>query len=377
MVPLTSHDVHTLLRALRTLYAPCDLDAFPAQLHAALQQVVAAESISFNEINPRRQRVRAVAHPPEATLPESAAILARHLHEHPLISRYQQTRDGRAYKISDFLTPLHFHRLGLYNELYRPLGMEDQMALALPTPPPLVLGIALNRRRRSFSARDRRLLNLLRPHLTQAYSNAELRTQMRQELRRLRQALEALERGLILLDRRGRVRLMTARARQWLPRYFGRYSQPASRLPPALRQWIRQQQAQLRHDDVVPPPLAPLVVQGEGARLLVRCLPGPSAEEILLLLDEQPTEVAAASLERLGLSRREAEVLGWVMQGKTNPEVAIILGISARTVQKHLERIYQKLGVETRTAAAARALGVLDLRRHWKYPGGKAPTYDH
>jgi DNA-binding CsgD family transcriptional regulator len=58
----------------------------------------------------------------------------------------------------------------------------------------------------------------------------------------------------------------------------------------------------------------------------------------------------------LNLSARESEILALVAAGKTNGEIATILAISARTVQKHLEHIFQKLGVETRTAAAIRAL---------------------
>jgi DNA-binding CsgD family transcriptional regulator len=60
--------------------------------------------------------------------------------------------------------------------------------------------------------------------------------------------------------------------------------------------------------------------------------------------------------DRLGLTRREVEVLTWVTDGKTNSEIGLILGTSPRTVQKHLEHIFEKLGVEARTAAAARAL---------------------
>ncbi|CBE68380.1 protein of unknown function [Candidatus Methylomirabilis oxygeniifera] len=59
--------------------------------------------------------------------------------------------------------------------------------------------------------------------------------------------------------------------------------------------------------------------------------------------------------ERLGLTRREVEVLTWVTDGKTNAEIGEILDTSPRTVQKHLEHIFEKLGVGTRTAAAARA----------------------
>jgi DNA-binding CsgD family transcriptional regulator len=61
-------------------------------------------------------------------------------------------------------------------------------------------------------------------------------------------------------------------------------------------------------------------------------------------------------LQSFGLSRREAEVLRWLTEGKRDGEIAVILGISARTVQHHLQRIYAKLNVETRTAAVAVAL---------------------
>ncbi len=64
-------------------------------------------------------------------------------------------------------------------------------------------------------------------------------------------------------------------------------------------------------------------------------------------------------LTTLGLSPREAEVLLWVAQGKTNPEIGSILGISEETVKKHMKQVLATLAVETRTAAALRALEVL------------------
>jgi DNA-binding NarL/FixJ family response regulator len=71
----------------------------------------------------------------------------------------------------------------------------------------------------------------------------------------------------------------------------------------------------------------------------------------------KPTEPASPQqLEPLGLTPREAEVLFWVAQGKTNPEIATITGVQLTTVKKHLESIYTKLGVENRTTAAALAL---------------------
>jgi DNA-binding CsgD family transcriptional regulator len=88
--------------------------------------------------------------------------------------------------------------------------------------------------------------------------------------------------------------------------------------------------------------------------LTVRLVSQPP--DSVLLLQETATRVDPTVLSRLGLSLRESEVLAWTASGKTNPAIGKLLHISSRTVQTHLERVYRKLGVETRTAAAARAL---------------------
>jgi DNA-binding NarL/FixJ family response regulator len=79
--------------------------------------------------------------------------------------------------------------------------------------------------------------------------------------------------------------------------------------------------------------------------------------EVLIRLNQFDPEGDAAKLQtRLGLTEREAEVLLWISYGKSNADISDVLAISPRTVQKHLERIYEKLGVETRAAAAAIAI---------------------
>lgn len=68
---------------------------------------------------------------------------------------------------------------------------------------------------------------------------------------------------------------------------------------------------------------------------------------------------SATPLESLGITQREAEVLLWVAQGKTNSDIASILGLSEGTVKKHLVHIFEKLGLESRSSAALRAIEVL------------------
>jgi DNA-binding CsgD family transcriptional regulator len=79
---------------------------------------------------------------------------------------------------------------------------------------------------------------------------------------------------------------------------------------------------------------------------------GPNEFLLRLAKDSSPDMPAALTAE-LGLTARESEVLSWLSKGKTNRDIAQILGLSPRTVDKHLEQIYAKLGVENRTAAAA------------------------
>ena len=74
-----------------------------------------------------------------------------------------------------------------------------------------------------------------------------------------------------------------------------------------------------------------------------------------------PLVVLEALVQSFGLTAREAEVLYWVVKGKINRDIGDILGASPATVKKHLERIHAKLGVETRTAAAAMAINRVPL----------------
>ena len=95
-----------------------------------------------------------------------------------------------------------------------------------------------------------------------------------------------------------------------------------------------------------------------GAALVVRLVVDASGREALVIT-ERRDRPAADRLTTLGLSRREADVLALVAEGKRNAEIAQLLFVSSRTVKKHLEGVYRKLGVHTRTAAAALALSLL------------------
>ncbi len=94
-------------------------------------------------------------------------------------------------------------------------------------------------------------------------------------------------------------------------------------------------------------------------RIMALSTPSNSTKARVFLMEESGAPQKPASLMSLGLTARQAEVLFWIAQGKSNPDIALILNASVRTIHKHVEHILEKLGVESRQAAAIQALSVL------------------
>jgi DNA-binding response OmpR family regulator/DNA-binding CsgD family transcriptional regulator len=169
-----------------------------------------------------------------------------------------------------------------------------------------------------------------------------------------RHALDAFGHASIALrPRDGRVLWQTPLARELMQRYFDDGAEAPAHAPASLCAWVR---ARVAGEDV---PAHWSAVAGTR-RLRCSLHPASAEDEWLVVLTESDNAAAVEALAlRLRLTAREAEVLYWVAQGKTNRDIGEILGTSPKTVTKHLEHVFEKLGVETRTAAASRVLGTL------------------
>ena len=237
-----------------------ELDEFREGLVVALLRAVPCDWVSVNQVSADPAEVWALVEP--AVDDDIHDGFARYGHQNPLVRRALETRDSRAYRMSDVISRDEFHELELYREVYARIGLEYQLAFILPFEPPRLLGVALSRKDRDFTDDERELVERARPFLIQSYRNAI-----------------------------------------------------------------------------------------EHTRLVART----------------DTGTLMQALESAGLTPREAEAMAQVALRRSNDDTAKALGLSVRTVHKHLERAFSKLGVHTRADAAAAAWSLI------QEPGGSTP----
>ncbi|MEZ0385803.1 MAG: response regulator transcription factor [Verrucomicrobium sp.] len=228
---ITQSDLKKLSACAKDLMASADeAELRQKVVFKWLPAFIPSDWISCNEFY-KGERLSIIMDRDMALLATYGEAFNQYIHEHPC---YQLGEGGISMplKISDFLTQEQFHKLTLYQEVYRHIGVEYQMSTSTQPVPGYLVGLALSRTHKDYDERERVLLSLMQPGLEKSF----------REMRR---------------------------------------------------------RAELK-----------------------------------------------------SLSARELEVFDWVGKAKTNKEIGQILGISPRTVQKHLESVFEKLGIESRTGAA-------------------------
>jgi DNA-binding CsgD family transcriptional regulator len=167
-------------------------------------------------------------------------------------------------------------------------------------------------------------------------------------LEQVGEGLDAMRRAVILADAGGRISWLSDLARAWLKEFFPEFPDDSETLPSRLARWLKQSER------LVPTGRPNFFQLQTGAaaefRLLVYC--GRNKDgSILIALVRERDAIDTATARALGLTDREGQVLFWISEAKTNPQIASILGISPRTIHKHAERIFAKLGLENRLEA--------------------------
>jgi DNA-binding response OmpR family regulator len=175
--------------------------------------------------------------------------------------------------------------------------------------------------------------------------------QSARQARQARNALDAFGQATLAVHAEdGRIVWQTPLARALMQRHF---EAAAGRVPAEVLDWLRAQSALAGQGGEARP-----FSVARGDRQLVFSIQELTSDNdwLVVLREISDAAVVQAMVRALSLTLREAEVLYWVVKGKTNRDIGDILGSSPTTVKKHLEHVYVKLGVETRTAAASVAM---------------------
>jgi DNA-binding response OmpR family regulator/DNA-binding CsgD family transcriptional regulator len=167
-----------------------------------------------------------------------------------------------------------------------------------------------------------------------------------------RAALDVSGRYLLAVNGQGKIMWATPQAQKLLSATLAADTEEEFVLPDPIPQWLDQAQQGKAGSKA-----AAMASFPGNEQLRLQYMGKLGANEFLLrLAKDTGADTPAEFSSELGLTTREGEVLSWLSKGKTNRDIAQILGLSPRTVDKHLEQIYSKLGVENRTAAAAIAV---------------------
>ena len=310
-------------------------DPFTGELLVELGKLISADWVTYNELDRVRKRVLFYLPRPgddddsDGEIDDAAWEI---MLDHPVCRRHF-LGDFGAHKLSDFLTRSELHRTQLFNLWFREWGIEHELSVAVPSPLWHTQSVLFDRKEgKDFTERDRLVLDLLQPHFARIGRAARTRRLLAAALAGLEQAERSDRRGVILLANGDEVEFASPAAQRLLDEFFP--AQSGGLPPAALAEWLQSGTGQ------------PLILR-RGSR-------GLTVERTTdtLLLEERHDDVQ--------LTVREREVLAWVARGKTNAEIAELLWLAPSTVRKHLENVYAKLGVRTRTAAVARFLGLIE-----------------
>jgi DNA-binding CsgD family transcriptional regulator len=341
-------DYRAIHAELPELYRLRDTATLPAIMLEAIRRLIPCVFCTYNQLNHRTGALAAAYHPPEWQSAMEAIMprMAPHLGSHPVYRNVYDNGDGSPHFVSDFATEEAWSRTP-FAEVLETIEVRDSLIFCLRTSRKELIFIALNRAERSFTERDRKVAAYLQPHLAAAYENAVAFTEAQALAVISARAIEQSSQGIALVDREANILHISAPAGDLLHRFFAGSGTWKAVLPGAVKAWLQRQIAP------TPAPAEPMQIESGVSSLWIRSATLVDGRYIILF---QETSLAAKveRLQALGISKREAEVLYWVAEGKSNQEIGGILSISPRTVGKHLEVIFRKIDVGTRLAAALR-----------------------
>lgn len=319
-----------------------------------LSQLIGSDLTTLSLCDLERETRAVIGRQGEAISEQDRTAFDRHFREHPLVRYHGTHPGGSTQRITDCVSQQTFQQSPVFSDYYRRIGISYVMALPLWIDDANVISIVFNRSSSKFSDSERAMLDVLRRPLGALYRNIAVREEASVCQRSLQGIVASNGWHLVAVGGDGRIAEISEAAARLLRHFFADAPGGArGNVPAALALWLRRRSRNWGLDRLQ---TAPYSIVRDGMKLIVHFVADPvRPEQGHLLMRQEREGLAARELDALPLTAREREVLALVAAGKTNGEIATLLAISARTVQKHLEHVFEKLGVETCTAAALRA----------------------
>lgn len=275
------------------------------------------------------------------------------LQDSPIARRVAEVFPEETLHLGQLVSNPTLERTSFFQAVLRPNALIDQLIGAIHPRPSALWAFGVNRDE-PFSERERALFECVRVHARVALLRVR-RSASGPDLRPL---------GEVRLRSDGRDGVIPLVIAPVLRSYFpGDTRVRAGRLPEGVVRWIESTRRSLRG---IPPPLLQCWrCTGPRGQLILRLYPTGDEREVVVRFLEELIVPSVLDLQRRGLTVRECEVLHWLLRGKRDKEIALILGVAEGTATKHVERLREKTGSHTRAGAVAVANDWLrDARRY-------------
>lgn len=344
---LSTADWASLNTAILRLYRELDVERHRQVMLEVIAELAPANLIALNIFEVATQDYQVISLPANYLNSDDMKRVASLLPQSPFPAYYLATGDPLWKMVTDFMPMEDFRATELWQRGLQPLAIDYQLCGMLAVENGVVHGLTLNRTHAAFEERERELLNTLHPHLVTSYLNALAFARAKSSVEELRAVVEASPGAYACLRPDGSLAWMQPRARNWLTEFHPDEAFAENGLPVSIEHLraLRHGEDRVLHAE-----------KPSGREMLFICLsPSPMGGSILRL-QRREREPAMHYHSQPGLSERENEVLRWMIEGKRNREIATILGISVRTVEKHVEAIFKAFNAENRATAIVRAL---------------------
>jgi DNA-binding NarL/FixJ family response regulator len=249
---------------------------------------------------------------------------------------------------TDFMPVEDFFKLDLHRFALKPLGVNYQLGGFLAFMDDTAHIVTLHRTHQGFTEREREILNALHPHLVTSHINAIVCSRANHSVSQIRAAMETAPGAYGCFDAHGKVVWLQERTKEWLREFFAGESMGKEFIPQSVLELL---EASLREGHA-PKQLA----QVKGDEMLVVCLGACPVGGWIMRLERKLRTPLPRFRPLPQFSKRKNEVLRWMVEGKRNAEIASILCISPRTVEKHVAEILVAFKVENRATAILAAM---------------------